>query len=1072
MTKKKSPGRAGPGKDKRGRGRAGGSEFHKKPVEWETENKYRLIAENTADFEFLSDPKGRFIYASPSCLAITGYSPNDFLAAPGLLRSIIHPDDVPAFDRHRREVKKRIAGRMAWRLVKKDGSIRWISHACRPVFSQAGKYLGERGSNRDITDRKRMEDSLLESEQKFVKVFQNNAAAIALTRLRDGVILDVNKKWEEIFGRSRREVVGKNSANNLVIWKDPKVRKMAYRELKSGKALQNWECELFKKNGETWTALVSSEIIRLQGEPVILSSLLDITALKRAEEENRSLAKFPSENPNPVLRLTPEGSIIYGNAAAQNVLGSWKGGRGITVPQALRRVIRHAFISRSLKTTEFAINDRIYIFDALPFPKLGYVNVYGRDDTEHRRDEAALRASEERYHSLFDKMSEGFALHEVIFDKKGVPVDSRFLEVNAAFEELSGLKRKAVIGRLFTEMLPKDNHHFIKVLANVARTGEPIHFKDYLSTLNKHYDVTAFSSTPGQFAVLFTDVSMERKREKELEKLNRTLKALSNASQAMMQAADEAGYLKEICRIIVRDCGYKMAWIGYGEDDKEKSVRPMAHAGYAKGYLQSLSLTWADRERGRGPTGTAIRTGKPVICPNMLADKRFAPWREEARRRGYISSLAIPLLAAGKAFGAITIYSKEMDPYLPSEVELLSELADRLVYGIQALRLRREHAKAEEALRETSNFVEKLLNYANAPIIVWDPRFRIVRFNHAFERLTGYDAAQVHGKPLAMLFPAASKNASLKLIRDTLKGSHWEIVEIPILQKSGGIRTVLWNSANILDKKGTVVATIAQGQDISERKKAEKMLKNSLEILRIAQSAAKAGMWSWDMVSGELTWSAEFFQLFGIAPAAGASFANWLAAMNPGDRETAMANIKRAIEQHIPLENEYRIMLPGGEQRWIIVKGNTYYDKSGKPLQMSGICIDNTERKQTEKQVEESLLEKETLLRELYHRTKNNMNIISSLVALQAGGGQRPQRAAHVRRHAEPHPHHVPGPRKALPVAGPLQPRHARIHRRPGQDHPGRLQEQRRPRSPWTWTSRAWRSRSIPPSPAAWSSTN
>ncbi len=97
-----------------------------------------------------------------------------------------------------------------------------------------------------------------------------------------------------------------------------------------------------------------------------------------------------------------------------------------------------------------------------------------------------------------------------------------------------------------------------------------------------------------------------------------------------------------------------------------------------------------------------------------------------------------------------------------------------------------------------------------------------------------------------------------------------------------------------------------------------------------------------------------------------------------------MANVKRAIEQRAPLSNEYRIVLPGGEQRWIVAAGNTKYDKAGKPVLMSGICIDNTERKRTEKQVEESLHEKETLLRELYHRTKNNMNIISSLVALQA----------------------------------------------------------------------------------------
>ncbi len=288
-------------------------------------------------------------------------------------------------------------------------------------------------------------------------------------------------------------------------------------------------------------------------------------------------------------------------------------------------MIREAYADKSPRTTDFEIAGRIFTFDILPQAEAGYINVYGRDETEHRRDEEALRASEQRYHSLFDKMNEGFALHEIIYDKKGVAVDSRFLEVNAAFEELSGLKREAVIGHGFTEMLPKDDHHFIKVLAKVARTGKPIHYKDYMSPLNKHYDVTAFSAARGQFAVLFTDVSEELEKQAEMRKLNRTLKALSNASQAMMQAADEAEYLKEICRIIVHDCGYRMTWIGYSENDREKSVRPVAHAGLERGYTKTLRVTWADKERGRGPTGTAIRTGKTVICPNMLDDTVSPP---------------------------------------------------------------------------------------------------------------------------------------------------------------------------------------------------------------------------------------------------------------------------------------------------------------------------------------------------------------------------------------------------------------------------------------------------------------
>jgi PAS domain S-box-containing protein len=141
--------------------------------------------------------------------------------------------------------------------------------------------------------------------------------------------------------------------------------------------------------------------------------------------------------------------------------------------------------------------------------------------------------------------------------------------------------------------------------------------------------------------------------------------------------------------------------------------------------------------------------------------------------------------------------------------------------------------QSEQALRETSDYLENLFNYANAPIIVWDPGFRITRFNRAFERLTGHKAEEVIGKHLEMLFPTDSRKTSMALIAQTSGGEHWESVEIPILQREGKVRLVLWNSANLLAGDGqTVVATIAQGQDITERKQAEEAIKTYSEKLQ------------------------------------------------------------------------------------------------------------------------------------------------------------------------------------------------------------------------------------------------
>lgn len=154
-----------------------------------------------------------------------------------------------------------------------------------------------------------------------------------------------------------------------------------------------------------------------------------------------------------------------------------------------------------------------------------------------------------------------------------------------------------------------------------------------------------------------------------------------------------------------------------------------------------------------------------------------------------------------------------------------------------------ERKAAGELLRETTEYLENLFNYANAPIIVWNSSYKITRFNKAFEQLTGKTAGDVIGRKLDLLFPDTSRNDSMEFIRKTTAGERLEVVEIPILHSDGSIKIVLWNSANIFDKDGkTYVATIAQGQDITGRKQAENEIMHNHDrlsgLLRISQYQA------------------------------------------------------------------------------------------------------------------------------------------------------------------------------------------------------------------------------------------
>jgi PAS domain S-box-containing protein len=342
-----------------------------------------------------------------------------------------------------------------------------------------------------------------------------------------------------------------------------------------------------------------------------------------------------------------------------------------------------------------------------------------------------------------------------------------------------------------------------------------------------------------RFRLYGRDITKRKQAEEELFRVNRALRAISECNQAMVRATDEQALLKDVCRIICDVADYRMAWVGVAEQDDAKSIRPLAWGGAEDGYLANTAITWADTEHGRGPTGLAVRSGKTHFFQDFATEPAASPWREAALTRGYRSSIAIPLSdTAGNVFEVFSLYAGQPNSFTPAEVELLEELTTDLAFGISVLRDRVKRKQAEEELQETRDYLENLLNYANAPIIVWDPEFRITRFNHAFERLTMSKAKDVLGKKLDILFPQDRRDESLAHIRRAVAGERWEVVEIPILRKDGEVRTVLWNSATLYAPDGrTAIATIAQGQDITERKQAEEALRDrEAELSAIFQS--------------------------------------------------------------------------------------------------------------------------------------------------------------------------------------------------------------------------------------------
>ena len=230
------------------------------------------------------------------------------------------------------------------------------------------------------------------------------------------------------------------------------------------------------------------------------------------------------------------------------------------------------------------------------------------------------------------------------------------------------------------------------------------------------------------------DITSSKIDQQKLEKLNRALRAISNSNQAIMRANDETAFLRQECRIIVEDCGYALVWIGFAQDDAEKSVKPMAYAGFDQGYIDSLKITWANSERGKGPTGNAIRTGKVQICNDMSSDSNFTPWRKQALDRGYASSIVLPLFLGDKVFGAINIYSREANAFSQEEASLLSELTNDISHGLTLFRIRDANEKAQEMVKITLRRFYDTLSSLNGSILLVSTEGRVEFTNQSFSK--------------------------------------------------------------------------------------------------------------------------------------------------------------------------------------------------------------------------------------------------------------------------------------------------------------------------------------------------
>ncbi len=426
-----------------------------------------------------------------------------------------------------------------------------------------------------------------------------------------------------------------------------------------------------------------------------------------------------------------------------------------------------------------------------------------------RRSAEALRESEEKYRSLTNDVLDSSAVGVFILDS-----DFKVVWVNQSQERYFSLRRDEVIGKdkrqLIRERVKEifeDPEGFArKVLATYDNNTYAENFECHVLPGDEreerwleHWSQPIRSGLyAGGRIEHYYDITERKRIGDRIQHLQNVLEAIRDINQLIVHEKNRKKLLQGVSEILDQTRDYKFVWIGL-VDEGTREVLPAAQAGFEEGYLESIEVSWDDSETGKGPTGTALKTRKPYVMRDIGRDPRYKPWREEALKRGYASSVAVPLVYQERVFGALNVYSTTPNSFDEEEVDILSGVGQDIAFALHNIEIGEEREKAEE---EKKDLQSQLLQSQKLESVGMLTGGIAHDFNNILTTILGYSELALAKLPktdplreyLKIIWESGEKAAVLT--RQLLAFSRKQVLEMKVVN----LNTVIENTGKMLGR--------------------------------------------------------------------------------------------------------------------------------------------------------------------------------------------------------------------------------------------------------------------------------